>query len=133
MLPVEQLRLASNAELHAKLKEVVAAGGEGLMLHRADAPLTSGRSDLLLNLKPLADAQALVIGHKPGKGRFAGLLGAVVLQTSEGVHFKLGTGFSDAQRRNPPPTGATVTYRFRDQTPSGKPRFAGFVRVAEEF
>lgn len=131
--PVEQQRFTSNAELRAKLKQVVDAGGEGLMLHRADAPVASGRSDQLLKLKPLADAEAVVVGHEPGKGRLAGQLGALELQTPEGLRFKLGTGFSDAQRRDPPPVGATVTYRYRDLTPAGKPRFASFVRVADEF
>lgn len=133
VVPLEQQRFASNAELRAKLKQVVDAGGEGLMLHRADAPLASGRSDLLLKLKPLADAEAVVVGHEAGKGRFAGQLGALELQTPEGVRFKLGTGFTDAQRRDPPPVGATVTYRYRDLTPAGKPRFASFLRVADEF
>ncbi|WP_457325561.1 DNA ligase, partial [Roseateles sp. P5_E11] len=133
VMPVQQQRLNSNAELRARLKQVVDAGGEGLMLHRANAPLASGRSDLLLKLKPLADAEAVVVGHEPGKGRLAGQLGALELQTPEGQRFKLGTGFSDAQRRDPPPIGSTVTYRYRDLTPSGKPRFASFLRVAEAF
>jgi DNA ligase-1 len=131
VVPVEQQRVASNAELKAMLKQVVDAGGEGLMLHRADAPLASGRSDLLLKLKPLADAEAVVVGHEAGKGRLKGQLGALELQTPEGLRFKLGTGFTDAQRRDPPPIGATVTYRYRDLTPTGKPRFASFLRVAE--
>ena len=133
VVPVEQQRFHSNAELRARLKQVVDAGGEGLMLHRADAPLASGRSDLLLKLKPLADAEAIDVGHEPGKGRFKGQLGALELQTPEGLRFKLGTGFTDAQRRSPPPVGATVTYRYRDLTPAGKPRVASFVRVADEF
>lgn len=133
VVPVEQQRFNSNAELRVKLKQVVDAGGEGLMLHRADAPVASGRSDLLLKLKPLADAEAVVVGHEPGKGRFAGQLGALELQTPDGVRFKLGTGFTEAQRRDPPPIGATVTYRYRDVTPAGKPRFASFLRVSEGF
>lgn len=133
VVPVEQLRLASNAALRDKLKDVVAAGGEGLMLHRADAPVASGRSDLLLKLKPQDDAEAVVVGHEPGKGRFAGQLGALELRTPEGVRFKLGTGFSEAERRDPPPIGSVVTYRYRGLTPAGKPRFASFLRVAEEF
>ncbi|RTL34529.1 MAG: DNA ligase [Burkholderiales bacterium] len=133
IVPVEQAPMASRAALLARLKAVVAAGGEGLMLHRADAPVASGRSDLLLKLKPLADAEAVVVGHEPGRGRYAGQMGALELRTPEGIRFKLGTGFSDAQRRQPPPVGATVTYRYRDLTPGGKPRFASFVRVADEF
>jgi len=103
------------------------------MLHRADAPLASGRSDLLLKLKPLADAEAVVVGHEPGKGRLVGQLGALELKTPEEIRFKLGTCFTDAQRRNPPAVGATVTYRYPDLTPSGKPRFASFLRVADAF
>ncbi|MEJ1939293.1 DNA ligase, partial [Nostoc sp. NIES-2111] len=98
-------RVASHEALQAKLQEIVAAGGEGLMLHRADAPVATGRSDLLLKLKPQSDAEAVVVGHEPGKGRFAGQLGALELRTPEGVRFKLGTGFTEAQRRHPPPIG----------------------------
>lgn len=133
VVAVPQWRVASHAALQAKLQEIVAAGGEGLMLHRADAPVATGRSDLLLKLKPQSDAEAVVVGHEPGKGRFAGQLGALELRTPEGVRFKLGTGFTEAQRRHPPPIGSTVTYRYRDLTPAGKPRFASFLRVADEF
>ncbi|HEU6456746.1 MAG TPA: DNA ligase, partial [Roseateles sp.] len=51
----------------------------------------------------------------------------------EGPRFKLGAGFTQAQRRHPPPLGATVTHRYRNLTPSGKPRVASFVHVADEF
>ena len=71
------------------------------------------------------------MGHEPGKGRYAGVMGALELETPEGLRFRLGTGFSDAQRRDPPPLGSWVTYRYRELTPAGKPRFASFVRVAE--
>ena len=56
---VEQRRVASRAELHRWLQEVVGAGGEGLMLHRADAARVSGRSPVLQKLKPVHDADAL--------------------------------------------------------------------------
>jgi DNA ligase-1 len=45
--------------------------------------------------------------------------------------FALGSGLSDALRREPPPIGVWVTYRYRDRTPSGLPRFASFLRVRE--
>lgn len=133
VVAVEQVRVTSRNALLARLDAVVQAGGEGLMLHRADAPVASGRSDWLLKLKPEMDAEAVIVSHEPGKGRWAGALGALVLQTPEGVCFKLGTGFTEAQRRHPPPVGARVTYRYRDLTPGGKPRFASFVRVADDF
>ncbi len=49
------------------------------------------------------------------------------------MHYKLGTGLTGTQRRAPPPIGVTVTCRYRDLTPLGKPHFASVVRVADEF
>jgi DNA ligase-1 len=39
------------------------------------------------------------------------------------------TGFSDAQRRDPPAAGSVVTYCYRDLTATGLPRFASFLRL----
>ena len=129
---VEQTRVADRTELKRRLDRVVKAGGEGLMLHLANAPYVTGRSDVLLKLKPLLDTEATVVRHIPGKGRNAGRLGALEVRTRDGILFRLGTGFSDAQRDNPPPLGSLVTYTYRDVTPSGKPRFASFLRVRDD-
>ena len=126
-----QARIADKAALQQKLDQVVRDGGEGLMLHRADALWQTGRSDVLLKLKPQLDAEAIVISHEPGKGKYQGMLGALVVQTPEGVRFRLGTGFSDEQRRNPPAVGSKVTYRYRDVTSTGLPKFASFLRVRD--
>jgi DNA ligase-1 len=113
------------------LQDTVRQGGEGLMLHRADALWQPGRSDALFKLKPEQDEEGLVVGHQPGKGRLLGMTGALLVQMPSGQRFALGSGLSDSQRRNPPPVGAWVTYRYRDRTPSGLPRFASFLRVRE--
>jgi len=125
----EQFRIANHAALQARLKAITTAGGEGLVLHLASAPVTAGRSEVLLKLKPVQDAEAVVMGHTPGKGKYAGMLGALDVKTASGQRFKLGTGLSDAQRQAPPAIGSTVTYTYRDVTPGGKPRFASFLRV----
>ena len=114
--------------LAQRLSEVVRDGGEGLVLHRADAPYITGRSAVLLKLKPLHDAEALVVGHQPGHGRLTGRLGALRVRTPEGLEFLIGTGFSDAQRAQPPALGSVVTYSHRGRTENGVPRFASFVR-----
>lgn len=129
---VAQFRIKDEAELNDKLKQVVKNGGEGLMLHRADALYETGRSANLLKLKPYFDAEAKVIAHTAGKGKYTGKLGALVVETPEGIRFKLGTGFTDAQRANPPKIGSTVTYAYKDTTKNGKPKFASFLRVRDE-
>ena len=125
---VAQTRLPDPASLQALLNQTVHDGGEGLVLHRANTLWSPGRSDALFKLKPLPDEEARVIAHLPGKGRHAGRMGALLLALPDGQQFALGTGFSDAQRAEPPPVGAIVTYRYRDRTPRGLPRFASFLR-----
>lgn len=129
---VEQFLVEDRGALNRRMREVVKAGGEGLMLHRADALYETGRSDSLLKLKPWEDAEAVVVEHLPGKGKYGGMLGALRVQMPDGRKFSIGTGFTDAQRRSPPGIGATVTYRYRGLTNKGLPRFASFMRVREE-
>ena len=102
-------------------------------LHRADALYITGRSEALLKLKPLLDTEAKVIAHVPGKGKFDGMLGSLEVETPEGKRFRIGTGFKDDVRKNPPPIGSIVTYQYRGLTKNGLPRFASFLRVRREF
>lgn len=126
---VPQETLPDRAALQRRLAAVVALGGEGLMLHRADAPYVTGRRALLRKLKPLHDAEAVVLGVVPGRGRHAGRMGALRVQTPEGLQFLLGTGFSDAERAAPPAVGTVLTYSYRGRTGQGLPRFASFLRL----
>ena len=125
---VEQTRVTDRKALQRRLAQTVSQGGEGLMLHLASAPYSTGRSDVLIKLKPYLDTEATVIGHRTGKGKYLGQLGALQVQTPEGRRFFIGTGFSDAQRLAPPPLGSSITYRYRDLTRTGLPRFASFLR-----
>ena len=129
---VPQRRVANDAALQALLHRTVRAGGEGLMLHRGASLYRAGRSDDLIKLKTHEDTEARVIAHLPGKGRHAGRLGALLVETPSGQRFRLGAGFSDADRERPPPVGSWVTYRFRGTHDGGLPRFASFVRERED-
>jgi DNA ligase 1 len=129
LIAVEHTPVADRDALRRRLAATVAQGGEGLVLHRAAAPYATGRSDALMKLKPELDAEATVVAHHAGRGKYAGLLGALDVRTPEGLRFLIGSGFSDAQRCEPPAVGSVVTYRYRDLTSSGLPRFASFMRV----
>ena len=126
---VPQRRVANDAALQALLHRTVRAGGEGLMLHRGASLYRAGRSDDLIKVKTHEDTEARVVAHLPGKGRHAGRLGALLVETPSGQRFRLGAGFSDADRERPPPVGSWVTYRFRGTHTGGLPRFASFVRA----
>jgi DNA ligase-1 len=129
---VPQWKLHDEAELKRKLDAVTRDGGEGLVLHRGASTYRAGRSDDLLKLKLFDDAEARVVGHLPGKGKYEGMLGSLLMEAPDGTRFRIGTGFTDAQRRDPPPVGSVVTYRYQGMTSGGKPRFARFMRVRDE-
>lgn len=126
---VPQFRVQNTRELMAKLKAVEAKGGEGLMLHHQDALYETGRSQALLKLKSYQDAEAVVIGYKAGKGKYQNMVGALKVKNSQGQVFALGSGLSDALRKNPPAIGTVVTYRHNGFTANGLPRFARLIRV----
>jgi len=127
-----QWRVADRVELERALARTVAAGGEGLMLHVADAAHAPGRSDALLKLKPHLDAEAVVVGHRAGSGKYRGLVGALQVETAQGRRFFIGSGLGDAMRRDPPAIGTTITYRYRELTSTGLPRFATYLRPHDD-
>jgi DNA ligase-1 len=102
------------------------------MLPVATAPYALGRSDTLLKLKPHLDAEVVVIGHRTGSGKLRDSLGAIEVETPAGRRFFIGSGCSDAARCEPPAVGSTVTYRYRDLTSTGLPRFATYLGRHEE-
>jgi DNA ligase 1 len=133
VVAVPQERITDHAVLQRRLKADVQAGAEGLMLHRGDSPYRAVRGDDLVKLKPFDDAEARVLSYVPGKGRHAGRMGALWVETPEGQRFRLGTGFSDAQRDHPPAIGSWITYRYQGLHDSGLPRFASFLRERPDY
>jgi DNA ligase-1 len=128
---VAQQQLVDGAALQAQLKQVVDSGGEGLMLQHGDNRYMPGRSLQLFKLKPWDDAEARVIGHLPGKGKYVGMLGSLLVEADDGRRFRLGSGLKDAERRDPPPLGSVVTYRYNGLTSNGLPRFARYLRLRD--
>ncbi|MCG6200900.1 DNA ligase [Psychromonas antarctica] len=128
---IQQQQLNSNSELQLLLDKVINKGGEGLMLHLGTAYYQTKRSNNLMKLKKYQDAEAIVLKHLPGKGRNSGRLGALLVKTEAGIIFKIGSGFSDSERENPPPIGSRITYQYIGKTVNNVPRFASFMRIRE--
>lgn len=126
---IDQYKVTNNKLLTTWLEATVSSGGEGLMLHKADAKYHQGRTTNVMKLKPIFDAEAEVIAHIAGQGKYSGKLGALKVRTSNGVTFKIGSGFSDQERENPPPIGSIITFKYSGKTHKGVPRFASFLRI----
>ena len=98
------------------------------MLHHGAAAYRGLRSDDLLKLKPYADAEARVIGYRPGTGSNMGLVGSLWVEDEQGHQFYLGSGLSAADRHHPPPIGTIITFKYHGLTANGTPRFASYLR-----
>jgi DNA ligase-1 len=129
---IDQFKVANEDALLVELQRVVTLGGEGLMLHRGNSLYHAGRSDDVLKLKTYEDAEAVVIAHLPGKGKYQGMMGSLLVETPTGLRFKLGSGFRDAERANPPPIGSVITYKHFGVTRKNTPRFASFLRIRSD-
>ncbi|SIS66321.1 DNA ligase [Neptunomonas antarctica] len=126
---VDILPFSSSRALEQQLTDWTAKGAEGVMLYRGAGLYQAKRTHDLLKLKGYEDAEAQVVEWLPGKGKYKGMLGALLVEDKEGMRFRIGSGFSDAERQAPPDIGSTITYRFNGKTRYGKPRFARFERI----
>lgn len=123
-----QERCRDRAHVDAELDRISSLGGEGVMLRHPTNLYKDERSDDLLKYKKFHDAEACVIGKTDGTGRNQGRMGALVCKNDKGITFKVGTGFPDSMRDNPPPLGTKITYKYQEETRDGKPRFPSFLR-----
>ena len=130
---IPQYKVRNEQALMLKLQQIEDLKGEGLMLHKGSSFYRSGRDDDLLKLKTYQDAEARVISHFPGKGKYQNVLGSLLVEAvnhkQKTKRFKIGTGFSDAERTNPPKAGSIITYKYFGLTSKGIPRFASFMRI----
>jgi DNA ligase-1 len=129
---IAQFKLTTDEQLDQSLNNVTKNNGEGLMLHLGSAYYHVGRTDNIMKLKKHDDAEAIVIAHIEGKGKYQGILGAIQVKTVEGIIFKIGSGFTDKERHQPPAIGSLITFKYNGKTQAGIPRFARFFRVREK-
>ncbi|MEC9384583.1 MAG: hypothetical protein VYD06_09080 [SAR324 cluster bacterium] len=68
----------------------------------------------------------------PGKGKFSGMMGALVVKDKRCHIFRLGPGFSDNEQLNPPLSGSEITYKYTGTSKKELPRFASFLRMYQQ-
>ncbi|EAT11263.1 DNA ligase [Bermanella marisrubri] len=129
---VQQEKVTDLAAIESRLDALTEQGAEGVMLRPAGSSYLVGRSNMLLKYKRRQDAEAKVIAYQAGQGKYDGSVGAIWVEKPDGTLFKIGTGFSDEERDNPPPIGSTITYTYQGYTERGLPRFASFERIRQD-
>jgi len=129
---IPQKTIRKREDLANELARVEKLGGEGLIVRRPDTLYVNGRSRDILKVKNYYDMEAVVISHIPGRGRNRGRLGSLLVELPDKTRFKIGTGFSDAERIDPPPIGAVITFKYYGFYESGRPKFPSFMRIRSD-
>lgn len=95
------------------------------MLRRPASLYEYKRSTSLYKLKPTLDAEARVLGYEDGQNQIVGLVGSLICETlSEPPRrFKVGSGLTDALRRDPPAIGTLINFQYGGIGSQGVPRF----------
>lgn len=122
------------------LNKEMSLGHEGVMINLLDAPYRFGRTSDILKVKVMQDCDLRIIDAEEGSGRFAGTLGALVVDY-RGNELRVGSGFTQAERdmfwKDPGAyIGRVITVQYFEVTEDkdGKLslRFPVFLRLREE-
>jgi len=124
---VEHKKCEDQMELKRQLEVTEKIGGEGLMLRQPKSKYVGSRSDTLLKVKSFFDTEAKVLKHEPGKGKFAGMCGALLCELPDKTTFAVGSGLTLKDRKNPPKIGAIITFRYMETSEGGVPRFPTYL------
>lgn len=81
------------------LDKITTEGGEGCMLNSLWAPYVWGRTWNLQKVKKFQSLDLLVVDIEEGEGRLTGTLGAIHVRYKDGNIVKVGSGFSDEERK----------------------------------
>ncbi len=126
---IPQIKVKNKDHLQKFLKEIEAKGGEGVVVRDPNSLYISKRTSKALKVKSFYDTECKVIRHIKGHGKFKGMLGSLECRLENGTLFKIGSGFTNQERKNPPPIGSIITFKYKEFTKYGKPRFPVFLRI----
>lgn len=138
---VEQTKCTGPQHLVDMMVEILAKGGEGVMLRKPGSSYELGRSGTIFKWKNFIDDEAFVVGYEEinvqtaANAHLEGATGKLLCHNPKlfgGQQFKVGSGLTDALRLNPPPLGTKITFRYQEVTgKNAVPRHARFIAVRD--
>jgi len=144
---VTQTPVKSVSHLKELFHRFVSQGAEGIMIKDPNSLYEPGkRSKKLLKIKPSFDAEGIIIGYKPGNGKYKDLLGAFVCKQlmNHGSYSSIDenkdhifsiSGMDDDVRnsyKETHPVGTIISYEHSGITGRGVPRFARYLRIRDD-
>jgi DNA ligase-1 len=126
---IRQTPIDSKQALQNFLNVVVMSGGEGVVVRNPKTLYQTGRLSSALKVKKYLDTECRVVKILQGKGKYRNKMGSVLCQLDNKNTVKIGSGFSDDWRNNPPEIGTQITFKYYGLTKNGKYRFPVFLRI----
>lgn len=129
---VRQILVESEKQLYDFMDTIINARGEGVMLRAAGSVYQPKRTSTLLKIKAEFDAECVIVGHKPGKGKYKGQLGSYKCEFLDGTGPFFVAGITDEMRADPLTVGRIITIRYNGLTVKALPRHPRFVRARDD-
>ncbi|MCW8838579.1 MAG: DNA ligase [Thiovulaceae bacterium] len=129
---IKQIKVKDKKHLDSFLEEIEKKGGEGVVVRVGNLPYYTGRDNNALKVKSYQDAECKIISYNNGDGKYKNKLGSLNCKLKSDRIIKIGSGFSDKQRKNPPKIGTIITFKYYGLTSKGNPRFPVFLRQRRE-
>lgn len=107
----------SSEEVHAHFDRLYAEGQEGIILKDMASIWEDKRSRGQIKFKGELECELIVTAVEEGNGKYAGMLGAVYAESSDGViKVRVGSGFDDAARAEGIPIGSIISVKYNART-----------------
>jgi len=124
---VETNYVESAENVNTFYSEYVSQGYEGQML-RLNSMYENKRSKSLLKHKSFIDEEYTIVGYEEGNGNLAGMIGALIFQTTQGDKFTASVNggwdhLKELWSERDTLIGQEATIKYFNITPDGKPRF----------
>lgn len=135
-----QTQLTSTDHLITMFEEVTNSEGEGIMIRKPGSYYEPKRSSTLLKLKVKHDTECVIVGYKPGTGKYDGMLGSFQCQLMDkqkrvtGKKFYV-SGMNDLVRENyktSHPKGTIITIQYNGLSLYGVPRHPRYLRKRDD-
>lgn len=131
---IPQHQFQTLEEINHFFNQIKKEGGEGIILRDRSAPYLTGRDSSAMKFKIFFDSECLIKGYEKGGGKYKGMMGAIICEDQTlHITLRIGSGFSDAMRTNPPKIGTTITYKYYQKTKNNRPKHPVFLRIREAF
>lgn len=129
---LKQTTIKTKQQLKDFLTQVTSNKGEGVVVRNPDTLYETGRLSSALKVKKYFDTECTVLEILPGKGKYQNKMGSVLCQTAQGQRLKIGSGFKDKDRVNPPNVGSKITFKYYGFTKKGKFKYPVYLRIRSE-